>query len=262
MCSDNMPFNFAIFVKSFHFTLLSKSLRTGHLCIQIGCLLILQMYEREPGLSDKQWEICQWRKAGVTYSAIRDECRRRGWSVPCDEGLVRCFTRTALGQYWVPEHDGGGEYYLCEADELKVVAEVRASAEELNCCPTSYVRNLVYNVKVERQARAAGFLDWLGCHRLSKKIDLQPPEPNKDWLRNFCVRHDLVIRSARPLEEARRRYGNRASVSRWFEKFGAVIAQYHPSLILNMDETGVSSTGRFNVVTPSGMVRLTDREST
>ena len=212
------------------------------------------MYQREPGLSDKQWDICSWRKAGLSYRQIREECSRRGWTVPSDEGLTKCFTRTALGQYWVPEHDGGGEFYLCEADEMKIVDEVTASAQELDCCPTSYVLNLVYNVKVERQSRAVGFLRWLNCPRLADNIELQPAEPSKDWLRNFCGRHRLQIRAARPLEEARRRYGNRTSISQWFDRFKTIIEQYHPSLILNMDETGVASTGRFKVVTPARMV--------
>ena len=213
-----------------------------------------QMFQREQGLSDTQWEICEWKRAGATYHAIRDECARRGWKVPSDEGLTRCFMRTALGQYWVPDHEGGGEYYLSLADELKVVEEVRAGAEELACCPTSYVHNLIYNVKVERHARAVNFLRSLGCHRLADKVDLQPPEPNKDWLTNFCARNNLVIRSARPLEEARRRYGNRTAVADWFRRYEETISQYHPSLILNMDETGVASNGKFKVVTPAGML--------
>ena len=67
---------------------------------------IFQIYRREPGLSDKQSEICSWRKAGLSYRQIRQECSRREWTVRSDEGLTKCFTRTALGQYWVPEHDG------------------------------------------------------------------------------------------------------------------------------------------------------------
>lgn len=208
--------------------------------------------QREEWMSEAQWEICCWRAAGLTYRAIREECAMRGWPVPSDEGLTKCFMRTALGQYWVKGHQGGADYYLPEADELRVAAEVRRSAEELACCPTSYVLNLVYNAKLERLAFAVQFLNNLSCPDLALRVPLEAEEPSKDWLRGFCDRHDLQIRCARPLEEARRRWGNRTSVHNWFAQFGPVISQYHPSLVLNMDETGVASNGRFKVVTPRG----------
>ena len=206
-------------------------------------------------MSLHQWQICCWRSQHLSYARIREKCTEEAWkAVPCDEGIARCLTRTALGQFWDVGYAGGTDFYLCEEDELQVVAQIRASAEELDCAPTSYILNLVYNAKVQRHASAVEFLVRLHCPRLAGNIDLCPAEPSKDWLRAFCERNSLLVRCVRPLQAIRRVHGNIRTLTDWFQNFSPIIAQYDPRLILNMDETGISSSGRFRVAVPEGML--------
>lgn len=205
-------------------------------------------------MSPEQWLFCSWRASGLSYQDIRARARENLYHIGCDETLCHCFVRTALGLNWHIGHEGGQDPYLCPDDAKSLCEEISDAANDLNCCPTSYVLELAYDLKIERAKFAVNFLaNVLKCHRLAERIELQPMEPTRQWLQGFCRDNGLKIKCAEKIEGVRRSQCDRRKIYEWFLQYHQVLCSYPRQMILNMDETGISSNKRFKVVTPEGV---------
>ena len=190
---------------------------------------------------------------GHSYAQIRHVCERNGQHITNDEALCRCFRKTAKGLFWTPAvRSTGGEPYLCPEDEEELMLAVQNGANELYACPTDYVLNFAHQLRINRMESAVQFLHTLGCDRLATTIDTDVPPPTRQWLCEFCENRHLNIRCCQRLEGIRRKACDRVRVWRWFQQNAGIINMYDPELILNMDETGLSTNRRFKVVVPEG----------
>ena len=209
--------------------------------------------QRKPWMSAWQWAICELKAQGHTYAQIREYCKQKGQNITNDEALCRCFRKTAKGLYWAPkETKGGGEPYLCREDEQELIMAIQNGANELYACPTDYVLNFAHQLRINRLESAVEFLHGLGCDRLADTINVDVPPPTRQWLCEFCKQKHLSIRCAQRLEGIRRKACDRVRVTRWFQRNAGILQMYDPELILNMDETGLSTNRRFKVVVPEG----------
>ena len=146
---------------------------------------------RAAWMSFDQWIFCLMKGNGWTYAAIRAECKRTGRLVPSDEALTHCFRRTAHGLYWTIGYPGGSDPYLCDEDAVRLFHIIQDLTARTHSISTRYILNIVYGLKIERAHKAVYFLKRLGCPTLAEKVNFQPPEPTRDWLRGFCSQYNI-----------------------------------------------------------------------
>ena len=193
------------------------------------------------------------RAEGYHYSEIRQQAKEWGIHICNDESVQCCLRKCALGLSWSPGHSGGAEPYLCYDDEETLCQEIAFGADSLASCPTDFVVNFAHQLKIDRTIRAFILLSNLGCQRLTQRLEMNPVPPSRGWLTDFCSRHNLRIRACEKLESIRRKCCDRKRIESWFQRNSQILASYEPELILNMDETGISTNRKFNVVVPEGM---------
>ena len=199
-----------------------------------------------------QFRICYLRWHNLSYKEIRECLEREGVHISCDDVLVRCFLRTALGFRWEPGNQGGRDPYLCEEDANELVQAIQDASTALDCCPTHFVLNFAHQLKIDRVNKAFTFLQSLHCDRLAHNLDLDIEPPTRAWLASFVEEHRLRIRSPQRIEAVRRKACDQRRITEWFSRFGRLLSSYDPSMILNMDETGLCTNNKFKVVVPTG----------
>ena len=215
------------------------------------------MFPREYWQTPQQWSLCQWRYMGLTYHQVREVAQQNGIHLCNDEALASCFRKTALGLTWTPQDTGGADPYLCTSDANTLIQEIVSGAESLDCCPTDFVLNRAHELKMQRANSAVYILQLLRCPELAQNVDLGPLPPSKQWLLEFCHRHNLQIKCCEKLDAVRRRCCDRRRISAWFQTYGNILQQYPQECIINMDETGISTNRRFRVVIPEGSFPVT-----
>ena len=198
--------------------------------------------------------------SGFTYKQIREQMARLNCHLCNDEAVQGCLRKTALGLPWSPQSQGGGDPYLCPADEETLCYEIQCGADELASCPTDFILNYAYELKLQRSKQAVTLLTSLGCSRLAKNIIFPEGAPSQAWLTDFARRHSLRIRCCEQLEDVRRRCCDRRRLLQWFQKNMYVLQSYHPDLIINMDETSLSSNRKYRVIVPDGMFPVVPHE--
>lgn len=212
--------------------------------IQFPCLRIF--------LEVPQETIWILRSRGLTYLQIRQEFQREtGIALSSDTQIVRALRATALGYQWTPTSVGGRPPYLCLEDEIALVSDVSESARDLSSLPKWVVLNLAHERKIQRVHTARAALHKLGCPVIAGGIE-DPDEPDETWLKDFAKRNDLRIKNGEQIEDIRRTTCDRERVAEWFRRFAQKLQLYHPSMIFNMDETGISSNRKYKVVVPQG----------
>lgn len=211
-------------------------------------------------MSDDQWLLCSFRRRGMSYAQVRLAATQAGIQISGDQTLATCFRRTACGEPWVPGDKGGPSPYLSPEDERTLYMEIVYGSEELQSCPTDYVLNFAQDLRIERMKKAVTFLQQLSCHNLAENLMMHPPPPSRAWLGCFCQRHHLRIKWCEKLDGLRRRTCDKRKIQSWFAHFREVLQNYDPELILNMDETGVSSNRRYKVVVPEGSFSVVPNE--
>ena len=216
--------------------------------------------ERKSWMSDEQWLLCCWRRQGLSYVQVRLAAAQSGIEIAGDQSLATCFRRTACGEHWVPGDRGGHTSYLCFEDEETLRDEILYGCEELASCPTDYVLNFAHELRLQRIEKAVIFLRQMACHNLAENLTIQPPPASRAWLGCFCSRHNLRIKWAEKLDGVRRRTCDRERIQRWFSEYEMVLQSYDPELILNMDESGISSNRRYKVVVPADSFSVVPNE--
>ena len=215
------------------------------------------MFPHEEWQTPQQWSLCQWRYMGLTYRQLRQVAEQNGIHLCNDESLSSCFRKTALGLTWAPQDTGGADPYLCPQDARTLVHEIVNGAESLDSCPTDFVLNRAHELKMQRANSAVCILHQLRCPELAARIDLAPFPPSKQWLLQFCAQNNLRIKCCEKLDAIRRRCCDRGRISAWFQAYGEILQQYPPEMIVNMDESGISTNRRFKVVIPDGYFPVT-----
>jgi hypothetical protein len=170
--------------------------------------------------------------------------------------LQTCLKRAALGLTWLPGHKGGQRAYLCQddADGFKRILQDRA--EKMNCVTTPTAVRLARRLRGIRQRKAIGLLESIGLGGTAAQLRSQViKDPDPTWLNHFAERMDLHLKNPQPIEQARRRACNTVAIETFFERFGALM-QRPKCLIINCDETHISSRKKFKVVVPQGLLPL------
>ena len=196
----------------------------------------------------------------MSYAQVRLAASLSSIYISGDQTLATCFRRTACGERWVPGDKGGQSSYLCPEDEATLYNEIVYGCEELQSCPTDYVLNFAQELRIKRMKRAFTFLQQLSCNNLAENLAIHPPPPSRAWLGCFCQRYNLRIKWSEKLDGLRRRTCDKNRILTWFQQFSSVLQNYDPELILNMDETGVSSNRRYKVVVPAGSFSVVPNE--
>ena len=220
----------------------------------------MQTIACKPWMSWQQWYVCSLRLTGYTYEQIRRHIETWLIHVGNDESLCRCFRRTALGLYWVPGMEAGGQEILCKEDAETLIQSITSAAEELSSCPTTFVITYAHELIIQRHINACHFLHRLQCPKLAEDIDLVPGPPSRSWLSRFCFENGLQVKMCEKLEQVRRKTCDRRRITEWFTKHETIIRSYDPRLILNMDETGITTNRIFKVVVPVGRFPVVPHE--
>ena len=214
-----------------------------------------------PLLTGPQAILCGLRALGCTYKQVRAGAARfYDLDVRSDEALESCFRKSALCLPWVPGCQGGSEPYLSQWEEQRLCAEIRHGADELASCPTDYILNYAHDLKIQRVKLAIQFLLNLNCPRLAAKLEFPSSPPTPSWLADFAHRNSLRIRCCEKLDSVRRKFCDRATIWNWFYQNSQVLQSYNSDLILNMDETGLSTNRKFRVVVPDDMFPIVAEE--
>ena len=244
-----------------HFgTVTAYLIRTRRFDTSLVTMLPCMWIQWKDWMSFQQWALCSWRIRGLSYAQVRLIASQFGINVASDQALATCFKRTACGECWIPGAEGGADLYLCREDELIMYNEIVFGSDELASCPTDYVINYAHELKMQRLQQASIFLRQISCFNLADSLEIHPPPPSRSWLNGFCQRYGLRIKYCEKLDGLRRRTCDRDRIRMWFLQFADVIQSYEPELILNMDETGVTTNRRYKVVVPEGSFSVVPSE--
>jgi hypothetical protein len=172
------------------------------------------------------------------------------------DALRTCLRRTALGQPWFPGYPGGADWYLCQDDTDEFKRILQEKAAEMDSVITVNAIALARQLRQDRQDRAIALLDSVGATGLVEELLKQSiAEPDRSWLNHVGTRLGISIKNPESIEDARRRGCNKPVIEDFFRRFQHLIDR-PPELILNCDETHVSSRKHYKVVVPAGVAPL------
>ena len=185
----------------------------------------------------------------LTYSELIKK-----YNISCRTALAHCLERTCLLKMWDYSMPGEGDTYLCSYDKDIFIQIIRKSADEKNCVPSMYAVSLAYYIKKCRQKKAFQLLKALGNDELASHcLNVNPP--SKGWIYSCFGDTDIRIASAQQIETLRRSSCDVAAIYFYFE-LHEFLFDRPPELILNMDETMLSSKRRFKVLAAKGQLPL------
>lgn len=205
----------------------------------------------QPWMTPLQISIWDLRCNGHTYQQITNIINNSYNVKLNDDNIVTCLLRTAQGYPWKLSHEGGRLPYLCCDDAIILINLIENKSEDLESMPTSIVVEIAHELKIKRAQYSKQMLESLGCPRLAQRIDLNPEPPTIQWLSQWAKSNNLNIKIAESLDKTRRRTCNVFIIQLFFQKFQDVIASYNPNLILNADETALTTNRKFRVVVPA-----------
>jgi hypothetical protein len=201
------------------------------------------------------WAQAHYHNQQTVVEAVRyvvgDDERRLSFST-----LKTCLKRTALGQPWFPGYKGGADRYLCKADGEKFVEILREHAERMNSLTTVNALAVARGLREARYRKAIALLDAIGSNGLANQLREQAiVDPDPTWLNHIAQGLQISIKVPQTIEEARRRSCNTRAIEIFFQRFSELM-QRPACMIINCDETHVSSRKRFKVVVPKGCAPL------
>jgi hypothetical protein len=170
--------------------------------------------------------------------------------------LRTCLKRTALGLVWEPGQSGGRDPYLCEEDVAAFEGMVVQHANQMNCLTTHQAMYIAFFLRKARLVKASDLLESIGSVELAVRVREQKIEqPDPSWLAQFANKVGISVLTPQDIEQERRHSCNVKAVNAFFERFSGELSRDR-ALILNCDETHVSSRKRFKVLTPDGHAAL------
>jgi hypothetical protein len=210
------------------------------------------------GLSDIQVAICRKRMTEhKSYSQLRKWLAEdAGVRISGNASIEACLKRAAYGVPWEPGCRGGAYPFLCHDDVEELVCQIRQRSAAMNGMTMVEACLLVDFMRARRNLSAAALLEAFGCPTLAANVRVTVIEAverkaKKRWLKDLVKKRDVHLRSPEPLEKARRKCCNSAVVKDWFKKYSSVLRR-DERLIINADETHISSDRKFKVLTPKG----------
>jgi hypothetical protein len=144
--------------------------------------------------------------------------------------------------------NGGPDPYLCYEDTTAFEGLVVQYVNQMNCLSTCQALDIALFLKKARHAKAAALLESIGSNKLAEiGIHERIYRPDRRWLGPFVQKMGINAMTAESIEEARRHACNERAVTVFFDKFRRELRR-SPYLILNCDETHVSSRKQFKVL--------------
>jgi hypothetical protein len=214
------------------------------------------------GLSEEQLRIWNMRAGGSTYEGIIQSFRTfdqktQQWiKLSGNQSIVRSLKRTALGLPWKQDMNPGKYPYLCQDDTEKFFSIVSRQSLILNCLSTVQAKSIAYNLNKERIRSAAELLISINCLELASQIQqMEVALPSISWLKELCKSKGISILKPEQLEAIRRIGCDKNEISNFFEQNKHLLKR-DSSLILNADETQISTNRLFKVLTPKGKLPI------
>jgi hypothetical protein len=103
---------------------------------------------------------------------------------------------------------------------------------------------------------AIGLLQALGSGDLAADLRrAQTKVPDITWLKHMVERHEIHVKQPQEIDQYRREHCNNGVIRTFFERFELMLNR-DPMLILNCDETHISSRKRFKILVPDGKLAL------
>lgn len=205
-------------------------------------------------LSDIQRTICD-----LCHQKTSDTEIMNTLHLAAKENIFTAIRFTMRGCLWVPTVTTGGQYsYLGDMDAKKVVEMLTERGSDLNCCRTIECMEFANERHSIRYRRAKEIFEYIKrSDTKGKRFDqlltlMSDCAPPTCWLTEFCKKHNIRIKDATLLEEARRRCCNRLVVLRFYEKNKPFINGIDKRLLWNADEASACSTRKYKVLLGEG----------
>jgi hypothetical protein len=130
----------------------------------------------------------------------------------------------------------------------------------MNSVITSNAIYLAQKLREARKRKAVALLNAVGAAGLAMQVqNLRIGRPDRSWLNHIADRIHIRLKNPQKIDELRAKACNKTTVGIFFDRFQAVMSRPR-CLILNCDETHISSSKHLKVVTPTRVLPLT-RES-
>jgi hypothetical protein len=125
-------------------------------------------------------------------------------------------------------------------------------SDQMRCITTQQAIEIAAFLKRARYIAASELLESIGSHEIARQLrETRAERPDATWIYRLAEKLGITVKSPENIEQARRDCCNEQAVSGWFTKFATDLKR-DDRLILNCDETHVSSRKRFRVLTPDG----------
>lgn len=197
--------------------------------------------QQKENLSNEQVAILDDFIKQLTYKEIKTKHK-----LSCHNVIVRVVIRTIQLQYWGYEFEGGNDFYLCEKDTQRFYKYICDNSHDINCVTCSVAIQLAADLKRSRSKKAIRFLESIKRYNLIHHIKEVNP-PCREFIYKFADQLDIRIVSAQTLEYGRRIYCDYEAITEYFIIYGELFKR-DKRLILNMDETSLSSRKRLKVL--------------
>lgn len=205
--------------------------------------------QQKGNLSNEQLLVLTDFMNSCTYEQIRTK-----YNISCNNVIVRIIIRTIQLYYWCPNFPGGTDYYLCERDLGSFYKFIIEQSNDINCVTCSTALQLATNLKRERIKKATHFLQQIKKVNLIHHLGEAKP-PCRDIIYSLAEQLNLKIVTSQTLEYGRRVFCDYNSIIQYFIFYG-ILFQRDSRLILNMDETSLSSRKRLKVLAKKNQLPL------
>jgi hypothetical protein len=126
----------------------------------------------------------------------------------------------------------------------------------MDCISTPVAMDIARTLRHERQTKAIQLLETIGSGKLAQLVASKTiKEPDPAWLSHFVEYIGLKLKHPESLEEARRKNCNTVAINVFFDRWSGILDR-PAELIINCDETHVSSRKMFKVLVPPGHAAL------
>lgn len=176
-----------------------------------------------------------------TYDQIKRE-----YHISCNNVIIRILIRTIQLLFWGYGFLGGSDPYLCKRDLKYFGTTIYDFANDINCVTCSTAIQLAHDLKSSRKKKAKIYLHSIKKDNLIKHLKDSDP-PSREYIYNIINGLDLKIVCAQSLEFGRRYFCDYNSIVYFFMFYGKLF-QRDNRLIINMDETSLSSKKRLKVI--------------
>ena len=196
----------------------------------------IQQENADGNLSNEQVRIFYEYINGATYNQIKKE-----YSLSCNNVIVRIVTRTIQLQFWCYGFEGGNDPYLPIRDLKKFGKRIIEFANDINFITSTTAIQLALDIHNSRYTKSIKFLYKIG------KLILISHIRKREYIYQIVNELNLHIVSSQSLEFGRRFFCDFDSIVKYFTIYGRLFGRDR-RLIINMDETSLSSKKRLKVI--------------